>query len=139
MISTILGITIGTALNVTLNALINQGYNVTGYANDAIYLADAMQLNMLWPNATLYYGTNGGLIGSEFFYSTPYYDINRYNLAYNHLYNAYGAPVSSVALAGGGVQTTWFGANGAYVQLQFNSGVAANGTTRFFTTLSFGN
>ncbi len=139
IINTILGVAIGTAIGATISNLINSGYNVTGYGDDAIYVADAMQLNLLWPNATLYYGAGGGLVGSEFFYSTPYYDMNRYNLAYNRLYNAYGAPISRIALAGGGVQTTWWGPGGNYVQLQFNSGVASNGSTRFYTTLSFGN
>lgn len=138
VISTILGVALGTALNMTLTNLINNGYNVTGYVNNAVYVADAMQLNLLWPNATLYYD-NGGLAGSEFFYSTPYYSMNRYNNAYARLMNIYGAPYSVNNLADGGLQATWWGNGGQFIQLQFNTGVAANGTTRFFTTLSFGN
>lgn len=136
--STILGVALGTALGVTLNNLVSHGYNVTGYVDNAVYVADAMQLNMLWPNATLYYD-NGGLSASEFFYSTPFYDINRYNSAYSRLVNVYGTPYSSRNLAGGGLSTTWWGPDGQFIQLQFNSGIASNGTTRYFTTLSFGN
>lgn len=138
VINTILGVAIGTALGITLNTLVNQGYNVTGYVDNAVYVADAMQLNMLWPNATLYYD-NGGLSASEFFYSTPFYDMGRYNSVYTRLVNTYGAPYSVRNLAGGGMDTMWWGPGGQFIQLQFNTGVASNGTTRYFTTLSFGN
>ncbi len=138
IISSILGVALGTAIGITLNSLVNQGYNVTGYVDNAIYVADAMQLNLLWPNATLYYN-NGGLSASEFFYSTPFYDLNRYNAAYTRLVNTYGNPYSTNALAGGGMNSMWWGPNGQFIQLQFNTGTASNGTTRYFTTLSFGN
>lgn len=74
----ILGITFGTAINISLNYLQNRGYVVDGYTGDVVYLRNVNEMSFLWPDATLYYGTNG-LIGSQFSYSTNYYDRTRYN------------------------------------------------------------
>ena len=81
MFGTILGITLGTAINASINALINDGYTVSSYGNDVVYLSDVPQMNFYWPDAALYY--NGGrLYGSQFTYTTPYYDMGRYNSQY---------------------------------------------------------
>lgn len=136
-INSILGIAFGSAINFTVNALINSGYNVTGYANDAVYIANATMHNMLWPDATLYYN-NGGLYGSEFVYSTPYFNMNRYNSVYNQLVRSYGAPYRT-SNNGGSMSATWWGVGNQFITLTFQSGSAYNGTNRFFTTLSFGN
>lgn len=138
VISTILGVTLGTALNISLNYLLNNGYAVTGYTNDALYLNNVYQLNMMWPNATLYYNQYGALSGSEFVYSTPYYDMNRYNMTYRQLLNAYGNPVSTNSTYGGGVEVNWFGYDGQYVSLQYSPANAYDGTYRYYTILSFG-
>lgn len=135
--STILGITLGSAINFTINALVNSGYNVTGYNNSAVYVTNVPMLNMMWPDATLYYG-NGGLCGSEFVYSTPGYNLSRYNSAYNSLIATYGYPVS-VSNSNGVMTSTWWGTGNQFITLSFCSGLAGNGSTRFFTTLSFGN
>lgn len=135
--STILGVTLGSAINFTINALINSGYNVTGYDNSAVYVTNVPMLNMMWPDATLYYG-NGGLCGSEFVYSTPVYNLNRYSSTYNSLIAAYGSPVS-VSNSNGVMTSTWWGSGNQFIILSFSSGIAGNGSTRFFTTLSFGN
>lgn len=136
--STILGISLGSAVNFTVNSLINAGYAVTGYNNNAVYVTNVPMLNMLWPDATLYYGNRGGLCGSEFVYSTPAYNLNRYNAVYNSLVSAYGMPVN-VSNANGVMTATWWGTGNQFISLSFTSGLAANGVTRFFTTLSFGN
>ena len=138
MFSTILGVTIGTALNIALGELVNSGYTVSAYDNNAIYLTNARQLNMLWPNATMYYN-NGYLNASEFVYSTAYNDMARYNNVYNILVNSYGVPVQSGSLAGGGIQTSWWGPGGQYVTLSYGLQTAYNGSPRYYTTLSFGN
>lgn len=137
MFGTILGVAIGTALNISLNSLINRGYVVNSYGNNAIYLSNVNQLNLLWPNATLYY-TNGALGSSEFVYSTPYYDMSRYNQAYGMLVNSYGMPVATQQLAYGGMQADWWDARGQYVTLRMLPQQGANGTFTYFTTLSFG-
>lgn len=138
LFGSILGVTIGTAIGVTLDYLTGHGYNVTGYTTDAVYINNVSQLNLLWPNATLYYGAGGILRGSEFVYSTPYFDQARYNMAYGYLTGAYGAPVSTMPLQGGGVRVNWFGYNGQYVSLQFQPATAYDGSYRYYTTLSYG-
>lgn len=134
----ILGVAVGTAINASLNYLLGNGYAVTGYTTDAIYINNVSQLNMLWPNATLYYSAGGMLRGSEFVYSTPYFDQTRYNTAYGYLTGAYGMPASTMPLQGGGVRVNWFGYAGQYVSLQYQPGTAYDGSYRYFTTLSFG-
>ena len=115
----------------------NSGYNVTGYGNDAVYVANASMLNMLWPDATLFYN-NGGLYASEFVYSTPVYNMSRYNSTYRALVRNYGNPVSSTN-NGGALTTTWWGPNGQFINLTFQNALSGDGSTRFYTTLSFGN
>lgn len=137
-LSTILGVALGTTLNYALNQLVFNGYDVTGYGNDAIYLSNVNQLNMIWPNATMFY-SNGMLSASEFVYSTPYYDLNRYNAAYNMLSGTYGIPATSSPYGNGGMVTRWWGNNGQYISLSFSPMTAANGSLRYYTTLSFGN
>lgn len=137
LFSTILGVALGTALNVSLGNLVRDGYTVSAYGNDAIYLSNVRQLNMIWPNATMYYN-NGYLSASEFVYSTSYFDIYRYNQAYAMLVNSYGAPIQAQSLGGGGMSSTWWGPSGQFVTLRYTTQTAYNGTVRYYTTLSFG-
>lgn len=134
----ILGLTFGTALGITVNALINSGYNVSGYGNDVVYLSSVPLYNMTWPNATLNY-INGDLRGSVFTYSTPGYDMSRYNILYNDLVSRYGYPVSVENNGGYNVSTTWWGANNGYITLSYFTDYANNGSLRYYTTLSIGN
>lgn len=129
---TILGVTLGTALDLSINSLLGAGYTITNYGPNVVYLTDVPQMNLLWPNAALYY-TNGILSGSQFTYATPYYDMSRYNMLYNTLSSQYGYPVQNNNLAGV-ITSTWFGAGNRYVTLEFNP---LNG--QYYTTLSFGN
>lgn len=135
---TILGIALGSAINYTINQLFNSGYYVTGYTNNAIYLNDVLMLNMVWPNATLQY-TRGLLTGSEFVYPSPYYNTDIYYRVYNSLQTSYGLPATMNYLSGGGMQATWFGFDGRFVNLTFQAGTAMDGQLRYYTTLSFGN
>lgn len=132
MFSTILGLALGTAIGVSLSALANDGYSVSSYGDNVIYLNNVPQMNYNWPDAALYYN-NGVLCGSQFTYPTGYYDMGRYNALYNVFVNQYGVPVSSTN-SGGVVSSSWFGAGGRYVTLSYS---AING--QYFTTLSFGN
>lgn len=135
VITTILGIHLGTAFNASLNYLYRNGYIVDGYGNDMIYLRNASQLSLIWPDAILHYGSNG-LIGSEFSYSTSHYDMSRYNQVYSTFVTQYGAPISYNS-SGGNITATWWGRDG-YVQLQFSHDYSHNGQLRYYTTLSFG-
>lgn len=134
---TILGIALGSAINLTLNQLFNSGYYVTGYTNNAVYLSDVLMLNLVWPVATLHY--NGErLCGSEFVYPSAYYNTDIYYRMYNTLQSSYGIPVAMEYLPGGGMQATWFGYDGRYVNLTYLGGTAVDGQSRYYTTLSFG-
>lgn len=134
---TILGVTLGSAINISINALLNSGYNVCGYDNDIVYLSDVPMLNYSWPAANLYYG-DGGLYGSEFVYSTPGYNMRRYNDVYSSLISVYGAPYQVQTLSGGGRRATWWGNNGQYITLSFGGNYSTGGGLRYYTTLSFG-
>lgn len=138
VLTTILGVTLGTAFNISINALVNSGYNVSGYGNNMVYLTNVPQLNLYWPDATLYYAPNGGLMSSQFVYSTPYNDMGRYNTAFSRLVNLYGQPVSYNNSAGE-ISASWFGNNGQFVTLTFAPQYTAGGALGYFTTLSFGN
>lgn len=128
---TILGIALGTTVDMTMRTLINQGYSVSSYGNNVVYLTNVPQMNYYWPDAALYYN-NGVLCGSSFTYPTTYYDMSRYNALYSTFCNQYGMPVSSVN-QGGVISATWFGAGNRYVTLEFNSTYGD-----YYTTLSFG-
>jgi len=90
----------------------------------------------MWPDATLYYGPQGGLTGSEYMYSTPGYNTSRYYSVYNNLIGLYGPP-AVILNPSGGMGATWFGPNGAFVTLKF-APASAYGGLRYFTTLTFG-
>lgn len=130
---TILGIALGTAIGASLTALANDGYAVSSYGNNVIYMNDVPQMNYMWPDAALYYN-NGMLCGSQFTYPTSYYDMSRYNALYNTFVAQYGMPVSC-SNTGAVISSSWFGPSGRYVTLSFNSQYGGN----YYTTLSFGN
>lgn len=135
-LSTILGIALGTAIDASLNYLFRNGYSVNGYNSDVVYLRNVNQLNYVWPEAALYY--NGyGLAGSRFMYSTPYYNLNRYQTVYADLVRLYGPPAQTFS-RNGGYTAIWFGIGNDYVQIQFEPQYI-NGMQSYLTTLSFGN
>lgn len=131
----ILGLTFGTAINLSLDYLINAGYTVDGYTNDIVYLRNVSALNYIWTDAALYYG-NSGLDASSFYYSTPGYDLARYNNVYNALVATYGAPVS-INNTVNSIGATWFGGNNGYITLSFGANNMSSGL-RYLTTLTFG-
>ncbi len=132
------GLNFGTSFSVSLRFLFNNGYNVTGYGNNVVYLTDLNAYDYFWPDATLYYGDNG-LSYSELLYSTPAYDMARYNSIYASLVARYGAPVSMTTTPYGGRVTTWFGYDNGYITLAFGPQTAVGGGTRYYTTLTLGN
>lgn len=135
LIRGILGLTFGTALNLSLDYLYSSGYTVDGYGNDIVYLRNINALNYIWTDGALYYGANG-LDGSAFYYSTPGYDLNRYNNVYNRLSAIYGPPVN-VSHNSGIMSATWFGGNNGYISLSYSAS-NMSGAMRYLTTLSFG-
>lgn len=131
--STILGVALGTALSNSLGILANNGYTISSYGDNVVYLTNVPQMNYYWPDAALYYN-NGLLTGSQFTYSTGYYDMSRYNSLYATFCSQFGSPVS-VQNSGGIVGASWFGGNGRFVNLSFGG----NSNGNYYTTLSFGN
>ena len=131
-----LGMTLGTAINISLDYLYNRGYVVDGYGSDVVYLRNVSELNLLWPDATLHYGP-AGLIASQYLYSTPYFDMTRHNNAYAILTELYGFPVSSSGIPGN-MSATWFGPNGRYIQLEYKQMNTLGGYNSYFTVLQFG-
>lgn len=136
VIASILGITFGTAINMSLDYLINRGYTIDGYGNEAVYLRDVNEMSYYWPDATLYYGA-GGLARSEFLYSTSYPDPIRYNSLYTRFNRTYGPPINIVR-TGGVLSATWFAPNRGYVTIDYRSQYSLGGELRYFTTLTFG-
>lgn len=136
VLRSIVGITFGTAINLSLDYLNRNGYTVHGYGNDVVYLRNISQYGYNWPDATLYYSSHG-LVGSEFVYSTSYNSRSRYNSVYNTLYNQYGAPIS-VDSSANGVTVTWWGYDNQYVLLDYHPIYTNNGQLRYVTTLSMG-
>lgn len=134
----ILGVTLGTAFNISINALINSGYTVSSYGNNQIYLNNVPMLNLMWPDAIMYYNPAGQLYGSQFVYSSPGYNMTQYNMAYTSLANAYGAPYSLQNVANG-IEASWWGPDNQFIRLSYVSDYANNGSLRYYTTLSFGN
>lgn len=120
----------------SINWLWSNGYTITSYGNDVIYLASVPMLGICWDDAALYYNYNA-LCGSTFINSTPYYDTCYYNQAYSRLVANYGNPfmVQNVA---GGIEATWWGSGNQYIRLSLINTYANNGSLRYFTTLSFG-
>lgn len=131
----ILGLTFGTAINLSLDYLFNNGYTIDGYTNDIVYLRNISALNYIWTDAALYYGNNG-FDSSAFYYSSPDYNLTRYNNVYNSLVTSYGMPVS-VSNSMHSMSATWFGGNNGYITLSFGENTI-NNRLRYLTTLTFG-
>ena len=136
--NTILGLTLGSLFSNSINYLFSQGYNVTGYTSNQVYLNNVMAYGINWPNATMYY-SNGFLTGSLFSTSSVTYDMSTYNFVYSSLMAHYGMPISTQVLSGGGLSATWWGAANTYITLSFYPQVSSYGQVRYFTTLSTGN
>ncbi len=135
--STILGVAIGTALANTVNALISNGYYVDGYQNGAVYLRDVTQYNYFWPDATLRYNSAGVLVGSEYMFTTPAYDLARYSGLYNQMYALYGIPAITSSPGSGKLSATWFGPNNCYITVQYQP-MVIDGMQRYCTSLTQG-
>lgn len=136
VLRSVFGITFGTAINISLDYLYRNSYDVQSYGNDVVYLRNVNQYGYMWHDATLYYGSNG-LTGTQLMFSTSYNSRSRYDNVYNTLYNQYGAPVS-VQNSSNGIVATWWGYDNQYISLEYRPIYTNNGQLRYFTTLSFG-
>ena len=132
LLARFLGLTFGISINSALNQLWNANYVVDGYGTDEVYLRNVNEMGYYWDDATLFF-VNGGLVRSEFYDSTSYYNLSRYNNVYRTLCNNYGNPVSH-----NGQTVSWFGYNGDYITLQY-VGMNTSSGYRYFTILTYGN
>lgn len=131
--STVLGVRFGTSLALTLNSLLNSGYNVVSSYGNTVYLQNVPMLGIYWPEASLSYTGSGRLAGSEFISYSNWADPAIYNRVYSQLCANYGAPYSNT-----GTSAAWWGPEGQYIRLNFASGIGSDGFNRFYTTLNFG-
>lgn len=136
VVPNILGMTFGLTINSALDHLYNTGYSIDGYGTQEIYLRNVSELGYYWDDATLYF-SGSGLVRSQFYDSSSYYDLSRYNSIYNSLSASYGAPVNQT-YSGGQFQATWFGYSNEYVTLQYALMNSSSGY-RYFTILTYGN
>ena len=132
----IIGVALGTALDISLNTLSLRNYSIDGYADNRVYLRNVDAMNYMWPDATLYYN-NGYLVSSTFSYSTSFYDVSRYNSLYMNLTGLYGAPASRRNIDSGW-SATWWGYDNRYITIEFQPLYTASGGIRYYTTLVMG-
>ena len=132
LLARFLGLTFGISINSALNQLWNANYVVDGYGTDEVYLRNVNEMGYYWDDVTLFF-VNGGMVRSEFYDSTSYYNLSRYNNVYRTLCNKYGNPVSR-----SGQTVSWFGYNGDYITLQY-VGMNTSSGYRYFTILTYGN
>ena len=137
VINTLFGLPFGTFIDYSINALIQFGYNVLGYANNAIYMNNVSQFGYIWDDVQLYY--NDGLFSSACLqYWSSSSSRTRFNNVYNQLCNLYGAPVSSSNYNGITSYTWWGGNQTGYVTLEFGYGRSDDGYAGYFTTVFYG-
>lgn len=136
LLSGFLGLTFGITLDLSLNSLRNGGYVVDGYDSDQVFLRNVREQGFYWPDATLYY-SNGGLLRSQFYYSTLGDYRSAFNQVYARLVGNYGSPVETVS-NGVSVSARWFGYDGDYITLEYTPMNAGDGL-RYFTILTYGN
>lgn len=136
VLNNILGLTFGTFIDLGINTLFNAGYNVLGYANNLIYIGNVNQIGYNWPEATVYY-TDGLMSNAQFQYWTTYPSSTRFNNVYTTLTRTYGAPVSNYYDNAVRTVSWWAGGGTGYVTLQYGPGLADNGRTYYYTTLTY--
>lgn len=136
--TSILGIALGSAINYTLNTLINSGYTVQSYDNNVIQLSNVNMAGYFWPYATMYFNNYGQLYASRFIYAQSWADTSRYNTVYTTLTASYGAPVS-VNNNGSTIEATWWGTNNQFIRLSYGPEYVSGGSLQYLTTLSYGN
>lgn len=133
--NTILGLTFGSTLSNSLDYLYNSSYSVDGYGTNEVYLRNVKEFNYTWTDATLYY-QNGMLAQSVFYESTIGDNTSRYYGVYNRIRSLYGNP-SSRSTDGRNMTSSWWGANGEYITLEYSL-LRASGGYRYYTILTIG-
>ena len=137
VIDMLFGVPFGMFIDYSINSLVQMGYNVLGYVNNAIYMNNVSQFGYIWDDVQLYY--NDGLFSSA---SMQYWSSSssrtRFNSVYNQLCSLYGSPVSNNSYNGITSYTWWGGNQTGYVTLEFGYGRSDDGYAGYFTTVFYG-
>ena len=136
VLNNILGLTFGSFIDLGINTLFNAGYNVLGYANNIIYLGNVNQIGYIWPEASVYY-TDGLMSNTQFQYWTTYPSSSRFDNVYVNLTRTYGPPVNNFYENAVRTVSWWAGGGTGYITLQYGPGLADNGRTYYYTTLTY--
>ncbi len=139
VINAILGLRFGVSLINSIASLSRGGYDIDGYNNSEVYLRNVYEMGYRWEDAILYYDSLRQLVNVSFYESLAYYDMGRYNNLYYQLCNEYGSPAVMQNIDGG-MSTSWYDRYGNnFVTLSFGYGTAFGGSSRYYTTLVYGN
>ena len=110
-ISSVLGLTFGSLIDYGINALVNAGYRIAGYQDNAIFLSNVGIMGYTWPQATVYYASSGGMNGALFQARSGSFRTSPYNKVYKQLCRAYGDSVETTYDGGDYHSATWWGGN----------------------------
>ena len=137
VIDMLFGVPFGMFIDYSINSLVQMGYNVLGYANNAIYMNSVPQFGYTWDDVQLYY--NDGLFSSACLqYWSSSSSRSRFNSVYNQLCSLYDSPVSNNSYNGITSYTWWGGNQTGYVTLEFGYGRSDDGHAGYFTTVFYG-
>ena len=137
VIDMLFGVPFGMFIDYSINSLVSMGYNVLGYANNAIYMNGVSQFGYTWDEVQLNY--NDGLFSSACLqYWSSSSSMTRFNNVYNQLCSLYGSPVSNNSYNGITSYTWWGGNQTGYVTLEFGYGRSDDGYAGYFTTVFYG-
>ena len=137
VIDMLFGVPFGIFIDYSINSLVHMGYNVLGYANNAIYMNGVSQFGYTWDDVQLNY--NDGLFSSACLqYWSSSSSRTRFNSVYNQLCSLYGSPVSNNSYNGITSYTWWGGNQTGYVTLEFGYGRSDDGYAGYFTTVFYG-
>lgn len=138
ILRTVLGLEFGFRIYTCIDRLRNTGYFIDGYSDHEVYLRNVKELGYKWEDAILYY-SRGGLTNVSFYYSSHKHSTKRYDKLYKRLCREYGHPVMYTSRHNM-MEASWFDGSGRnFVTLSFKYERSFGGSSRYYTTLTYGN
>ncbi len=138
ILRTVLGLEFGFRIYTCIDRLRNTGYFIDGYSDHEVYLRNVKELGYKWEDAILYY-SRGGLTNVSFYYSSHKHSTKRYDKLYKRLCREYGRPVMYTSRHNM-MEASWFDGSGRnFVTLSFKYERSFGGSSRYYTTLTYGN
>lgn len=138
VLRTILGLEFGFRVYASIDRLRNTGYFIDGYSEKEVYLRNVKELGYKWEDVILYY-SRGGLTNVSFYYSSHKHSTKRFDKLYKRLCREYGRPVM-YANRHNMMEASWFDGSGRnFVTLSFKYERSFGGSSRYYTTLTYGN